>query len=393
MTRKALTFRWPVGRVENPAIGIGRFWRPFLLFTYLMATVQVAGCYFTLVRPYINTSLYEDGKERLPFQTRILMMPLMRWAHHSEWAAGTASFLKHSRFWYLRPAEPEAIVQLWVNIASLLIAGWVAHRIYRAASAASSGPSGFLAPFVYPLFLLLCTVQYILHTIQNFRFIYDLPGMAFFAVGLYLIYFRKHPTLFMALFMVGTLNRETTLLLLPFYMLSAAVGDKRLTLPAGRFVWRRAFSPAVLGMVIPLCGLWVGWHFYIFHVFKHNVSEYYPRVSLNLYTLYHPRYWPQLLSAGGYILPFLLLFRRRIADPQLRVWIWALPVWLGFMFFWGILVETRVFGELIPYLTCVAVLVAEDRIANHVRSQIGDDNDVAISELAFETEVAEEAAA
>jgi hypothetical protein len=264
MTGKTFLFQRPKGGNKPSTIGVERLWRPVLLLTYLMATVQVASCYFTLVRPYINTSLYESGRERLPFQTRILMMPLMRWAHHSAWAAGTASVLKQSRFWYLRPAEPEAIVQLLVNIASLLIAGWVAQSIYRAASATNRGPSGLLAPFVYPLFLLLCTVQYILHTIQNFRFIYDLPGMAFFAVGLYLIYFRKHPAFFAALFVVATVNRETALLLLPFYMLSAAVGGGTYHQPKAQFNWRRAFAPAVLAVVVPLCCLWLGWHFYIF---------------------------------------------------------------------------------------------------------------------------------
>jgi hypothetical protein len=339
-----------------------RLWRPLLLLSYLMATVQVAGCYFTLVRPYINTSMYEAGAERLPFQTRVLMMPLMRWAHHSQWAAASAAFLSHSRFWYLKPAEPEAMVQLWINIASLMAAGYATQQIYRGARESSGTPSGFLEPFVYPLFLMLCAVQYILHTIQNFRFLYDLPGVAFFAVGLYLIYFRRHPLLFAGLFVIATLNRETTLLLLPFYMLSEATRG-------ANFAWKKTISPAALSVVVPLAALWLSWHFYIFHVFKHNISEYYPRVSLNLYTLVHPRYWPQLLSAGGYVLPFLILFRKRIADPQLRAWLWVLPLWLGFMFFWGILVETRVFGELISYLTCIAMLVAEDRITASIHRQ------------------------
>ncbi len=327
-----------------------------------MATVQLAGCYFTLVRPYVNTALYESGKERLPFQTRVLMMAPMWWAHRSRMAADFASYLAHSKFWYLRPPEPEAIVQLWMNVASLLVAGWVATQIYRAAASKTEAPRGFLAFLVYPLFLVLCACHYILHTIQNFRFIYDLPGVAFFSVGLWLIYFRKSPWLFAGLFLVGTLNRETTLLLLPFYMLSAASRD-------GEMDWRKAFSGRTLSVVVPLAAAWVAWHYFIFHVFKYNVSEYYPRFSLNLYTLAHPRYWPQLLSAGGYLLPFIVLGRRSIRDPQLRAWLWVLPMWFAFMFFWGILVETRVFGELLAYLASIAVLMAEDGIRAHLNRQ------------------------
>jgi hypothetical protein len=326
---------------------------------YLAGTVQLAGCYFTLVRPYVNTALYESGRERLPFQTRVLMMAPMWWAHRSGMAAAFAAYVAHSRFWYLRPPEPEAIVQLWINVASLLVAGWVAVQIHRAAAGKTGGPRGFLAFLVYPLFLVLFACHYILHTIQNFRFLYDLPGVAFFSVGLWMIYFRKSPWLFAALFLIATLNRETTLLLLPFYMLSAASRDEE-------FRWKNAFNLRTISVVIPLAAAWVAWHFFIFHIFKYNVSEYYPRLSLNLYTLVHPRYWPQLLSAGGYLLPFILLGRRSIRDPQLRAWLWVLPVWFGFMFFWGILVETRVFGELLAYLTCIAVLIAEDGIRAHL---------------------------
>jgi hypothetical protein len=361
-------------------------WRLLRVAMYLMATVQVAGCYFALVRPYINTALYESGRERLPFQTRVLMMAPMRWAHSSHLPAIFAHYLAHSQFWYLRAPEPEAIVQLWINIASLVVAGWVAWQIYRAAAARVDGPHGFLGALLYPLFLVLCACHYILHTIQNFRFLYDLPSVAFFSLGLWLIYFRKSPWLFAVLFVVATLNRETTLLLLPFYMLSEAGRNAE----PGGLDWRAAFSLRTLRVVLPLAAAWVGWHFFIFHIFKHNVSEYYPRVTLNLYTLAHPRYWPQLLSAGGFLLPFVLLGRRAVRDPQLRAWLWALPVWFAFMFFWGILVETRVFGELLPYLTCLAVLIAEDGMRKRVLAE----DRLATTRLApVSLEVAEEAAA
>jgi hypothetical protein len=51
--------------------------------------------------------------------------------------------------------------------------------------------------------------------------------------------------------------------------------------------------------------------------------------------------------------------RRRILDPQLRAWLWLLPVWSGFMFVFGILIETRVFGELIPFVVCTTTLILE----------------------------------
>ena len=45
-----------------------------------------------------------------------------------------------------------------------------------------------------------------MHTVQNFRFVYDLPSLMFFAAGMYIVYFRKHWIYFSLLFAVATLN-------------------------------------------------------------------------------------------------------------------------------------------------------------------------------------------
>jgi hypothetical protein len=42
---------------------------------------------------------------------------------------------------------------------------------------------------------------------------------------------------------------------------------------------------------------------------------------------------------------------------------WMIPVWYAVMFAWGILVETRVFGELLPLVAVLGVLVAEEALA------------------------------
>jgi len=73
-----------------------------------------------------------------------------------------------------------------------------------------------------------------------------------------------------------------------------------------------------------------------------------------------PQAWPQLLSACGYLLLFVLLMYRRIPNDRLRSWILIVPVWVAFMFSYGILVETRVFGELIPLTVCSTALILEE---------------------------------
>jgi len=206
----------------------------------------------------------------------------------------------------------------------------------------------------------------VIHTVQNFRFIYDLPSLAFFSVAMYLIYQRKHWGLFVLLFVAATTKRETTLLLLPLYMIDAAVSD-------GRLQWRKLFQWRSMAVVVPLGIYWAGWQFAIRWWYFPNRSESYPRLDWNVKSLLVPQAWPQLLSACGYLLLFVLLMYRRIPDARLRAWIAIVPLWFAFMFSCGILVETRVFGELIPVTVCSTALILEELLMARVLMRHGFD--------------------
>jgi hypothetical protein len=60
---------------------------------YVLMTVQVVGCYLFLSIPYVDIQRFTHGYERLPFQTRLLLAPLFRWAEHSVWMVHYASHL------------------------------------------------------------------------------------------------------------------------------------------------------------------------------------------------------------------------------------------------------------------------------------------------------------
>jgi hypothetical protein len=329
--------------------------RAVLAAVYLLATIQFVWCYLWLTRPYVNTALYEQGLERMPFQGRILMMLPMRVASHStvlDWLTGPFG---RSHFWFPKPVAPEVMVQAAIDVGCLLLTGWLTTKIYAACSSRQ-----LLTAMIYPLLLVVCGATYMMHTVQNFRFLYDLPSLAFFATAMYLMYFRRHWAWFAALFCVATLNRETTLLLLPLYVLNGAVEQ-------GRFAWRRVVNAPTLAVVVPLAAFWIGWQIVVRHTFAQNPSEFYPRLDWNLKSLAAPLAWPQLLSAGGYLLLFVLAMRRRIVDPRLRAWLWIVPVWLVFMFVYGILIETRVFGELIPLIVCASAVIVEEILLDRMR--------------------------
>lgn len=322
--------------------------RILLIAVYLLATIQFAWCYLWLTRPYVNTALYERGLERMPFQGRCLMMFPMRWAHSSPTLNWLTQPFAMSHFWFPRPVQPEVLVQAAINVLCLLLTGWFTTKIYQASSRRH-----LLTPMIYPLLLVVCGATYIMHTVQNFRFIYDLPSLAFFSAAMYLLYFRRHWALFVALFLVATVNRETTLLLLPLYMINEAASSHDLR-------WRRAFRPETLAIVLPLAAVWIIWQIVIRHLLAGNPSEFYPRFNWNVKSLIVPQAWPQLLSACAYLMVFVVVMRRRIADSRLRSWLLLLPIWFVFMFSFGILIETRVFGELIPFVVCSTTLIVEE---------------------------------
>ena len=79
-----------------------------------------------------------------------------------------------------------------------------------------------------------------------------------------------------------------------------------------------------------------------------------------------PPAWPQLFAAGGYTILPIVFYRKRVEDATLRLWLWTLPAWFGLMFLYGIVVESRLYGELIPYLACMGALIAEQSILTHL---------------------------
>lgn len=326
-----------------------------VLLLYLLATVQFVGAYLYLEFPYVDRLQWEEGNALLPFQTRLLLAPLYRLFENSSFGIAYAQRLARNTYFFPTGVTPGLVLEFFIGIACVLLSGWVAVRIYNAASR-----SHLLRPVVYPLFLSMCVLLYIVHTVQNFRYMYDLPSLAFFSAGFYLIYFRKPTAWFALLFTIATLNRETTLLLLPFWALSQSLDYD------GRVRWRGLFAPRVLSTLGALSVYWLVWHHVVFNIFGANPSEYYPRALFNLHCFLRLRYWPQLACAFAFLWPLLPFYRKQVHDAQLRAWMLVLPLWYAFMFTWAVLTETRVFAELLPFLAPVAAIMAEEVFAAKV---------------------------
>ena len=313
---------------------------PARLLLLALATVHLVWFYLQQVPSGIQLAAYEQGRERMPFQGRFLLEPLLRWAHGSP-VIGYASCGLHALPWiFPRPVSPEGILQAVLDVLAVASAGLVATALYRRGS-----PNGRCAALVYPLVLLMSLLMYAAVTSHAYRFVYDLPQMALFSLGLLLIYDRRF-ALFTACFLLATLNKETSIVLLANLLLAERARGYR--------------TMHTLRLALPLFVAWAAWQLWLRHHYALNASARDPRLLMNIVVLFTPAFWPQLVSVFAFLLPLIVAHRRQIRNPVLASWLAALPIWGVLMLFFGLLLETRIFGELIPYMAACAVLIGEE---------------------------------
>ena len=108
--------------------------------------------------------------------------------------------------------------------------------------------------------------------------------------------------------------------------------------------------------------VWLGIKLWLGHVYRANdTSENYVRIGENLGRL-KPRLLPALLNICGYLFPIVMLYWRKIRPERFGNYIWVAAVWFPVMFYTGVILETRIYGELCSFTAVALVLIAEQRI-------------------------------
>lgn len=327
--------------------------RQFLWLTrllYAFATLQFIRYYVVSTKFYLSMPRYMSGQERLPFQERILPIFLM-------WPITHFSPLMNALAHHQGPSAPGLAAFYFVSLLGFSLAGFFCVRLYRALTS-----TGTLGALVYPFFLIIAMWTYVVHLDADFSYPYDMLSLAFFTAGLYFIYTRRFVPLVLTMFL-GTLNRETTLFLIPIYMLDAATTaapDPAAPL-AQRFDLRRIPWLRVASLLL----LWLAIKLTLTHLFAHNdASENYVRIRENLGRL-KPRLLPALLNICGYLLPVVILMRRQLRPIRFGNYLYVLPLWFAIMFYTGVILETRIYGELSSYTAIAVVLLLERHVARN----------------------------
>lgn len=164
---------------------------------------------------------------------------------------------------------------------------------------------------------------------------YDLPSLAFWVLIIWLAYERR--LLWLApTFALATLNRETTLLLIP-----CVVGLLRLHQGLS---WRTSLIWGA-GLLV----IWGACKAGLYLALDGNAREGNGLAVLtftkNLSFLINPLHWPQMLSACAFLfIPFFLQWRR-ITEPSHVVFKWTVALTLAVLMVTGLFIEVRIFGE------------------------------------------------
>ena len=316
---------------------------------YLAAGYQFVHYYVCYPFFYLRLPEYFSGRERLPFQLRLLPILILRPLGQSRLVQRIAD----TRFGALH--NPYRIAFFALSLASLAIAWYYLVLLYHAVS--STRRFHFL---LFPTFFFLLLWTYVLHVEQDMSYPYDMPSLAFFTAGLFYVYRRRFLPLVLIV-LVGTLNRETTLFLIGVYMLDAASIDSAPLTAA----WRKRFNLAQMPWlrVALLAGIWLSIKVPLAYIFRFNDhSENIVRLHENFVRLITPWQWPAALNLGGYLLPFVLVFRANIRPPRFANYLYILVPWVLVIFYTGIILETRVYGELSGYLAVTVVLLLEQYV-------------------------------
>jgi hypothetical protein len=318
-----------------------------VLALYACATLQFIRYYIVTTSFYLNLTAYLSGHERLPFQERVLPIAFIDLLYRLPWFQWNAT---HSQGAFTHARAPVYVIAL----ISMVLAGYFTQKLYGLVT--KSRALWFL---VYPLFLFSVLWTYSMHLEANYSYPYDILSVAFFSAGLYFIFGRRFVPLLLVI-LIGTFNRETTLFLIGIYALDAMSTES----PAPLHDVRRTFSLENIRWprFVLLLAIWSTIHLMLKHVFAHNShAEDYVRIRENIGRL-KPRLWPALLNMCGYLLPLILLFRDSIRPIRFRNYLWIVPLWFAVMFYTGVIVETRIFGELCSYATVAVVLIMERSI-------------------------------
>ncbi len=316
---------------------------PLLLALAIAAAIAVWRMSTSEVYAGAALPLLVAGEAHIPYQYRVLVPLLVRGAEGVGLGAPLAQLLAPlglDRVAVALGAAPElASIFLAVEIVSLwalLVSFWaLACRILRSSSAK-----------VTALLVLVAALLVLPRLSQESRLWYpsDIPAI-FVVVLAYLTLFSKRLAAFCLVFVLGTLNRETTIFLLPLVVLlpTAVTGARQ--------PW----------MVISVLGaFWVALKAALFVAYRGNHGyPVHPNIVVNIEILSS---WQVAVAAAAALMAIVFLgvhVVRKTHDERLKAALQAAALFFMVILFAGKIDEFRVYLELVPLAALVVAGVSD----------------------------------
>jgi hypothetical protein len=304
----------------------------------VLAVVHCTLSIFFVNHSYLDLKAYAAGTERMPYQGRIGMMPVLHLAERSPgFVAFTAGIDR------IMAAHQSAFQNISVEGLASLLTGLVS-LLAAVAVATIYGLKRFRAAWWLPPALLLG----MLYVTQGARYAtalwypYDLPHTALFGTACVLLLEGAWVPVLL-LFLIDLPVRETGIYLAAVCL---AVG------------WARGQIRQAAVVSALMIAAWIPFRVYIKHRFAANPSELGLHFTTALAMIRSPVAWPQIASAFGFLLIPMCLASGVLSRTQRAFMVGALPcllVTLGF----GVWPETRIFGE---WLLPAAVLLTAEAL-------------------------------
>lgn len=304
-----------------------------ILFLLLCATTHCVLSIFFVNLSYLDLPQYMAGRDPLPFQRRLLMIPFLRWAQSMHFLNVAA--VRWGKFVNLY--EPMTAAKLGCMLLSIILMIALGLLTVRA-----SAKLGVRHPWlIWSLLLVILYASYAARYEQPLWYPYDLPHLVFFgAATIFLL--TDSPAPFAGCMAVDIFTRETAIFLLAVALL----------LRIRSAVWR--YTLAVLG-ALWIFSRWLAQHLYPTNVFQANAVPWYRMGA--------PWHWPQLLSIVGFLWIPVWLGRRYISPLQQRALFGASALMILTFFFatWN---ETRAWSEWSVLFAVLAAIEIENSFAH-----------------------------
>lgn len=333
--------------MNNSSKGKAAWWLLLAVICTHFSLAYVQNC-----KPFLRLDEYVQGRSHLPYQERVLMAWVLRIGLKLPGLSAIADRLPRP---LATPSMAILFATSWFSLFGSVLFTWRSLSCLTRNEQFSQWASllvVYMAYFHFPLAFGL-----------NFFLPYDLPSLLFFCGCIYSVICRRM-TLFYLFFVLGTFNRETICMATLF--LAIWRWDE---------IKRRTGILEISGHVLTQAALWIAIKLYLNHLFAANVADtahasFYYKFAYNFRTILKPQQWPVLLSVFGFMLPVTLAWRKWIKNAAMEREFYLLPVWFGVMMMVGVVIEIRVFSELISYMALVFGLILYHRFpALHSRPQ------------------------